>query len=189
MPFSRLMLHPPIGSVKSALHCGADLMNEGDCARGFTTMNVYLKVIAALLVLSCAPLQLYATAQDQQAIPRDSSGEPLTAKEVRQLEKTAINAADHRRLAAYYQVQAEQADKKLADAQELERKWGPMERASKTPDPYPHARRLVNEYTAQVQKYSRLAADHEWMAEKYEIAARALKNGGNTNDVSASESM
>jgi hypothetical protein len=152
-------------------------------------MYVNLKVIAALLVLSCAPLQLYATAQDQLAIPRDSSGEPLTAKEVRQMEKTAINAADHRQLAAYYEFQAQQADKKLADAQELERKWGPMERATKTPDPYPHARRLVNEYTAQGQKYSRLAEDHEWMAEKYDIAARALKNGGNTNDGSASESI
>src|SRR5579862_7845015 len=114
-------------------------------------MRINLKVTAALLVLACAPLQLHATAQDQQAIPRDSSGEPLTAKEVRQLEKTAINAADHRQLAAYYEFQAQQADKKLADAQELERKWGPMERATKTPDPYPHARRLVNEYTAQVQ--------------------------------------
>jgi hypothetical protein len=61
------------------------------------------------------------------------------------------------------------------------------------PDPYPHARRLVLEYTAEVQKYSRLAADHQWIADKYEIAARALKAGGSasensTNDGSTNES-
>jgi hypothetical protein len=119
--------------------------------------------------------------------PTDASGEPLTAKEVRQLEKTAITAADHRQLAAYYQFQAQEAGKKLADATELEKKWGASERATKTPDPYPHARRFVNEYTAQVQKYSRLAEDHEWMAEKYDIAQRALKSGGSANDSAATE--
>ncbi len=104
------------------------------------------------------------------------------------MEKTAITASDHERLAAYYQAQAQQAEKKLQDAQALEQKWGPMERASKVPDPYPHARRLVWEYTAQVQKYSRLAADHQWIADKYEIAARALKAGGTASASSTNES-
>jgi hypothetical protein len=148
-------------------------------------MKLYSKVPLGLLLASL-PWQLQATSQAAQA-PRDASGEPLTVKEVRQLEKTAVTAEDHDRLAAYYQVQAEQAEKNLANAQELERQWGPMERASKTPDPYPHARRLVAEYSAEVQKYSRLSADHQWIAEKYEIAARALKDGGNANGVTASE--
>ena len=139
-------------------------------------MKLYSKVTLGL-VLASMPWQLQAATQAQA--PRDASGEPLTAKEVRQLEKTAVTAEDHRRLAAYYQVQAEQADKNLAVEEEVERQWGPLERASKTPDPYPHARRLVAEYSEQVQKYSRLAADHQWIAEKYEIAARALKDGGN----------
>jgi hypothetical protein len=153
---------------------------------GGTSMDRNLIAIALLFVAS-APLVLHATPQDQQAMPRDSSGEPLTAKEVRQLEKTAVTAADHRQLAAYYQFQAQQSQKKLADAEELLKKWYPVERASKVPDPYPHSIRLVNEYSAQLQKYSRLAEDHAWIAEKYDIAQRAVKNGGSTNDGSASE--
>src|ERR1700733_345486 len=124
-----------------------------------TTMKLYSKVTLGLLLASL-PWQLRAMPEAAQA-PRDASGETLTAKEVPQLEKTAASAKDHQRLAAYYQVQSEQAQKKLAAAQELERQWGPMERASKTPDPYPHARRQVEEYTAQVEKHSRLAADHQ----------------------------
>jgi hypothetical protein len=148
-------------------------------------MKLYSKVTLGLLLASL-PWQLRAMPEAAQA-PRDASGEALTAKAVQQLEKTAVNAEDHQRLAAYYQLQAEQAQKKLAAAQELERQWGPMERASKTPDPYPHAKRLVAEYTAEAQKYSRLAADHQWVAEKYEIAARSLKDGGSTNGATASE--
>lgn len=147
-----------------------------------------LKVGLALLFVAGLPLQLHATPQDQQAIPRDSSGEPLTAKEVRQLEKTATTAADHERLAVYYQAQAQQAEKNLEDAQALEQKWGPIERATKVPDPYPHARRLVNEYSAQVRNYARLASDHQWIADKYEIAARALKSGDSSSESTANES-
>jgi hypothetical protein len=146
-------------------------------------MKRYSQVALGLLLASL-PWQLRAMPEAAQA-PRDASGETLTAKAVQQLEKTAVNAEDHQRLAAYYQAQAGQAQKKLAAAQELERQWGPMERASKTPDPYPHAKRLVAEYSAEVQKYSRLSADHQWVAEKYEVAARGLKDGGSTSDVSA----
>jgi hypothetical protein len=140
-----------------------------------------LKVTLALIFIATVPLHLKATAQG-------APGEVLNAKQLRELEKSATTAADHERLAAYYQSQAEQAQKKLADAEELEKKWGPMERASKVPDPYPHARRLVAEYSAQVQKYSRLAENHQWMAEKYEIATRATKNAASTSDNSPSES-
>jgi hypothetical protein len=140
-----------------------------------------LKVTLALIFIATVPLQLKATAQGV-------SGEVLNAKQLRELEKSAITAADHERLAAYYQSQAEQAQKKLTDAEELEKKWGPMERASKVPDPYPHARRLVLDYSAQVQKYARLAADHQWIADKAEIAARALKAGGTAIGSSATES-
>ena len=151
---------------------------------GGAIMTRNLIAIAVLFFIS-VPLQ--AQSVPLQA-PLDSSGEPLTAKEVRQLEKTAITSADHRQLAAYYQYQAQQSQKKLTDAEELLKKWYPLERASKVPDPYPHSIRLTNEYSAQVQKYSRLAENHEWMAEKYDVAQRALKNGGSTNDSSASES-
>ena len=97
------------------------------------------------------------------------------------MEKTAITAVDHERLAAYYQSKAEEAEKNLEAAQALEQQWGAAERASKTPDPYPHAKRLVAEYSEQVRKYAHLAADHEWIAEKYEIAARAAQGGDALN--------
>jgi hypothetical protein len=145
-------------------------------------MTMDRRLLVAFLFVASLSLQLHAVPQ----APPDSSGEPLTAKEVRQLEKTAITSADHRQLAAYYQYQAQQSQKKLTDAEELLKKSYPQERASKVPDPYPHAIRLTNEYSAQVQKYSRLAEDHEWMAEKYDIAQRALKEGGNTNSGSTS---
>jgi len=141
-------------------------------------MKRYSKVTLGLLFASL-PWQLQAMPNAQTS--PNASGSPLTAKEVRQLEKTAVTAEDHERLAAYYQVQAEQAEKNLAAAEELERQWGPMERASKTPDPYPHARRLVAEYSADVQKYAQMAADHQWVAEKYEIATRAIKDGVSAN--------
>jgi hypothetical protein len=146
-----------------------------------TKMNRRLSVLFLFAV--SGSLQLHAASQ----APTDSAREPLTANQVRQLEKSAVTAADHRQLAAYYQFQAQEAAKKLADATELEKKWGASERATKTPDPYPHSRRLVSEYTAQLQKYSRLAEDHEWMAEKYDIAQRALKNGGSTNAAAISD--
>lgn len=137
-----------------------------------------VKVPLALLFVVSLPLQLHSMPQ----VPRDSSGEPLTPKEVRQLAKKASTASDHKRLAAYYQYQAQQAATNLANAEELERKWCPMERATKVPDPYPHARRLVWEYSAQVEKYSRLAADHLWIATKYEIAERSRKAGDNAGE-------
>lgn len=135
-----------------------------------------LGVILAFVFVIGLPFQLRAAPQ----VPRDSSGEPLTAKEVRQLEKTAITAADHRQLAAYYRFQAQQSQKKLADAEELLKTWYPMERASKVPDPYPHAIRLVNEYSAQVEKYSKLAAKHEWEVQKLE--ARATQPSGDAEE-------
>ena len=142
-----------------------------------------IATLGFLFVASCS-VHLQAVPQATQ----EASGETLSAKEVRQMEKTAVTASDHERLAAYYQAQAQAAEKKLQEAQELLKKWGPVEEASKTPDPYPHARRMVWEYSADFQKYSRLAADHQWIAEKYEIAARAQKNGGTASDDNTNQS-
>ena len=90
--------------------------------------------IAAVVFLFAASVQIQAQADQSHA-----AGETLTAQQAKQLEKSAKTAGDHERLAAYYQGQLQEAQKNLADAQELEKKWGPTERASKTPDPYPHA--------------------------------------------------
>jgi Skp family chaperone for outer membrane proteins len=125
------------------------------------------KIALAMILVVGMPLHSKATTQAP-------SGEVLTPSAVRELERSAKTASDHERLADYYRSQAQQAQKNLADAEELLKKWGPAERASKVPDPYPHARRLVSEYSAQAEKYSKLAANHE-------KAARKLEAGGNPN--------
>ena len=128
------------------------------------------RMTLAMIVVAGLPLHLKATTQAP-------AGEVLTPSAVRELEKSAKTASDHERLAAYYRSQAQIAQKNLDDAEELLKKWGPMERASKTPDPYPHARRLVSEYSAQVEKYSKLAANHERVAQKLEAGADSSSSG------------
>lgn len=131
------------------------------------------RITLAMIVVAGLPLHLKATTQAP-------SGEVLTPSAVRELEKSAQTASDHERLAAYYRSQAQIAQKNLADAEELLKKWGPIERASKTPDPYPHARRLVSEYSAQVEKYSKLAAKHDSAAQKLEAAGNSISSGPTT---------
>lgn len=118
--------------------------------------------------------------QAEQPAPQ---GEALTGVQAKELEKSAKTAADHERLAAYYHAQLAQAQKNLADAQELEKEWGPAERSSKVPDPYPHARRLVREYSAEVEKDSKLVARHQKMAQTIETTnAVKGKQGQNKKD-------
>jgi hypothetical protein len=131
------------------------------------------RITLAMIVVAGLPLHLKATAQAP-------SGEVLTPSAVRELEKSAQTASDHERLAAYYRSQAQIAQKNLDDAEELQKKWAPVERASKTPDPYPHARRLVSEYSAQVEKYSKLAANHDRAAQKLEAGANSSSGGPTT---------
>ena len=130
-------------------------------------MRSMLKPTVVLLIIVAA-VHVQANAQD-------TKGEALSAKQVRELEKSAVTAGDHHRLAAYYQAQALVAQKNLLDAQELYKKWGQSERASKVPDPYPHSQRLIQEYSAQLEKFSRLSADHDWIATKLEIAEKTMK--------------
>jgi hypothetical protein len=131
------------------------------------------RITLAMIVVASVPLYLRGTAQAP-------SGEVLTASAVRELERSAKTAADHERLAAYYRSQTEQAQKNLADAEGLLKKWGPMERASKVPDPYPHARRLVSEYSAQVEKYSKRAANHERAAQKLQAGSNPISSSPTT---------
>jgi hypothetical protein len=129
--------------------------------------------IAAAVFLFAAIVQMHAQADQAHPV-----GETLTAQQAKQLERSAKTAADHERLAAYYQSQLQQAQKNLADAQKLEEQWGATERASKTPDPYPHARRLVREYSDQVAKYSKLAANQSKIGEAMEAANAAGSKSG-----------
>jgi hypothetical protein len=133
------------------------------------------RITLAMIVVAALPLHLKATAQAPSG-----SGEVLTPSAVRELEKSAQTASDHERLAAYYRSQAQIAQKNLDDAEELQKKWAPVERASKTPDPYPHARRLVSEYSAQVEKYSKLAAKHDAAAQKLQARGNSSSSGPTT---------
>ena len=134
------------------------------------TMCRHFGLTLALIFVASVPLHLKANAQA-------ASGQVLTPNALRELEKSAKSAADHERLAAYYRSQAQIARENLDDAEELLKKWGPIEKASKTPDPYPHARRLVSEYSEQVEKYSKLAAKHENTARKLEAGSNPGSNG------------
>lgn len=129
-------------------------------------------LILAITVSFAATTHAQAQAQAEQAPP---AAEALTAVQAKHLEKSAKTAEDHQRLAAYYQTQLQQAQKNLADAQQLEKKWGPAERASKVPDPYPHARRMVRDYSAQVAKYTKLTVSHRKSAQA--ILARNAAGG------------
>ena len=97
------------------------------------TMCRHFGLTLALIFVASVPLHLKANAQA-------ALGQVLTPNALRELEKSAKSAADHERLAAYYRSQAQIAQENLDDAEELLKKWGPIEKASKTPDPYPHAR-------------------------------------------------
>ncbi len=165
MPFSRLLLYFPIRSTEFTAR-----------AAGFAIgrmMYGNFRITLAMIVVAGLPLHLKAT-------PQAPSSEALTPSAVRELEKSAQTASDHERLAAYYRSQAQIAQKNLADAEELQKKWAPVERASKTPDPYPHARRLVSEYSAQVEKYSKLAANHDRAAQKLQAGGNSSSSGPTT---------
>ena len=119
-------------------------------------MRVYLKTAVAIMVATLAlPLS---------AAPQKTS-EPLTAREVQKAEKEAKTKADHLRLAAYYRLEAEQDQKKLADAEDTLKHWAWMENWTKIPNPYWSTKTQVDSYRSKFEKATKLAADHEKTAE------------------------
>ena len=124
-----------------------------------------LQIVIVLALAGTATLSLPAKSQ---AAPDAAATGTINAKQVKELEKSAITAADHRRLAAYYQAQADITAKKLADAHWLDDEWAGVNRWSKQPDPYPHTKRLIGEYSDQLVKYHELADNHLWEAIKIE---------------------
>jgi len=124
-------------------------------------MHVLLKAALALVFVASLPLNL-------KAAPQRSSGEPLTAKEVRKAEKEARTAADHARLAAYYQSKAQRLQTKLAEAEDLVDYWGrksEMVNRQKIPNPYFSAKNLAGSYREELERTTKLAADHRKMAD------------------------
>ena len=124
-------------------------------------MRVILTTALAVLFLASVPQHLRAT-------PQKPSGEPLTSKEVRKAEASAKTAADHIRLAVYYETQAKQTQSKLAEAEDLVNYWGQkswMVERTKVPNPYSDAKSLATTYRMELDKETKLAADHRKMAE------------------------
>ena len=119
-------------------------------------MKNLFKNVLTLVVLVSAPALLKAAPQ---------SGEPLTAKTLRTAEASAKTKADHLRLAAYYRSRAEQAQSKLTDAEAQMKNWTWLENSSKVPNAYTSSKSLVEKYRSEVDTNTRLAADHEKMAQ------------------------
>ena len=74
-------------------------------------MPVQLKTVLAVIFVATVPLPLVASLQR-------SSSEPLSAKEVRKAEAQARTAADHLRLAAWYEYEALQTQTQLKEAED-----------------------------------------------------------------------
>jgi len=119
--------------------------------------NVFATVLALALVAG-VPTHL-------KAAPQGASVEPMTAKQVRTAEANAKTKADHFRLASYYRSKAQQGQAKLADAEVQLKNWSWMEGRSKVPNAYTSSKSLVDQYRAEVDKYSQLAAGHEKIAQ------------------------
>jgi hypothetical protein len=128
---------------------------------GDQIMRVYLKTAVAVIVATL-PLQL-------GAVPQKVS-EPLTAREVQKAEKEAKTAADHLRLAAYYRLEAQQDQKKLADAEDTMKHWSFMENWTKLPNAYSSSKTQADAYRAKFDNATKLAADHEKMAQSLQAS-------------------
>jgi hypothetical protein len=80
---------------------------------------IYFKIALGVIILASVPLDLRAESET-------SSGEPLRAEEIRKDEREARTAADHLRLAAYYQSKARQAQANLTEEEEQMKHWSSM---------------------------------------------------------------
>ena len=119
-------------------------------------MRAYFKT-AVVIMVATLPLQLGAV--PQKAV------EPLTARQVQKAEKEAKTSADHLRLAMYYQSEAQQAQTKLVDAEDTMKHWSYMEHWTKVPNPYWSAKTQADAYRAKFENATKLAIDHEKMAQ------------------------
>jgi hypothetical protein len=131
-------------------------------------MQIHFKTFLALAFVVSLPLHLRAT-------PQSTSGEPLTAKQVRKAEAEAKTAQDHLRLAAYYQAKAQQTQSKLADAEDQMKHWSFMEGRTKVPNAYTSSRSLVERYRAEFEEASKLAANHQKMAESLRASTQPAR--------------
>jgi hypothetical protein len=130
-------------------------------------MPVQLRTALAVLFVASVPLHLGAKAQG-------SSNEPLSAGEVRKAEKEARTADDHLRLAAWYQLEASQAQSKLTEEEEQMKYWAQRGMADRTkiPNPYWSAEALARFYREKLTNATKLAASHRKLAESLNASVR-----------------
>jgi hypothetical protein len=99
-------------------------------------MHLQFKTALALVFATGLALNVRAT-------PQRSSGEPLTASQVRKAEVEAKTAAEQIQLEAYYLSKAGQTRSKLADSEGQLKNWCSMERSPKVPNAYTTLRSKV----------------------------------------------
>jgi len=117
------------------------------------SMRVQFRIVLAVILAACECR---------------AASEALTAKEVRKAEAQARTAADHLRLAEYYEFKARQAQANLAEEEEQMKHWGWMADRTKIPNPYWSARALAGMYRSELKNMTKRAADHRRIAESLE---------------------
>jgi hypothetical protein len=98
------------------------------------------------------------------AAARDSGAASMTESQAARAEAEARTAADHQRLAEYYQAQARDTQTKLADAEDTLKHWAWMEGRTKVPNPYTSTKSRVDILRAEYEKDSVLAVHHQDVA-------------------------
>jgi hypothetical protein len=121
-------------------------------------MRVQLNTALAVLLTAGVPMGLAAAPQ------KSTSAVVMTEREVAQAEGEARTAADHLRLAEYYQAQAQRTKSELADAEDTLSHWSWMEGRTKVPNPYTSTKSRVDILRAQYEKDAVLATHHEEIA-------------------------
>lgn len=112
----------------------------------------------------------FLVGQQAAKVPSEPS---LTKKELKQLIATAKSPEDHRRIAAYYQEEANTLDEKKKEHTEMGAEY------DRNPQRYPsklglgqHCRNLAGYYGLAEQKALELAGMHEAMAKRLEKPAK-----------------
>ncbi len=127
--------------------------------------HVPFKTALALIFTASIPLHLGATAQG-------SLGEPLTSSQVKKAEAEAKTQTDHLRLVMYYQAKTRETQSKLASAEDQMRHYSFMADRTKVPNAYTSSRSLVERYRAEIEESTKLAENHQHMADSLQASAR-----------------
>ena len=134
-------------------------------------MLVQFKTALAVIFVAAMPMHLRANAPQ-------ASGEPLGAKEVRKAEKEAQTAADHLRLATWYQAEMQRTRTQLTEQEDLVKHFSQMPGIAdrtKIPNPYWSAQALARLYREKLQDVTKLASSHLKMAEALQANATSVQ--------------